>query len=57
MPVDTRTVEMDITDEPAVTTFLSHVLEFALGGERQAWESARSTPLEPRLTVVRPWVG
>ncbi len=55
MPLDGRDVELDLADDIAVTTFLSHNLEFTLGGPRTSWEPARSTPLSRRLAVVRPW--
>ncbi|MET0191101.1 MAG: hypothetical protein ABW212_19030 [Pseudonocardia sediminis] len=55
LPVDGRDVELDIRDGVAVTTFLNHLLEFTLGGPRDAWEPARTTPIGPRLSVVRPW--
>jgi hypothetical protein len=55
LPVDTRDVDLDVGDDQAVTTYLSHLLEFTLGGDRAAWEAARSTPLSPGLAVVRPW--
>lgn len=55
MPLDGRDVTLDLTDERAVTTFLAHHLEFTLGGPRESWEAARSTPFSRRLTVVRPW--
>lgn len=55
LPLDGRDVELDVTDDAAVTTFLSHLVEFTLGGPRAAWEAARTTPMSPRLTVVRPW--
>jgi hypothetical protein len=55
MPLDARDVELDLTDDIALTTFVSHHLEFTLGGPRQSWEAARTTPLGPRFAVVRPW--
>lgn len=55
LPVDVRGVELDVADDRAVTTFLTHLLEFTLGGERRTWEAARSTPLGSRFTVVRPF--
>jgi hypothetical protein len=55
MPLDGRDVELDLRDNIAVTTFFSRFLEFTLGGPRESWEAARSTPLSPRLAVVRPW--
>jgi hypothetical protein len=55
MPLDCRDVDLDVRDEFAVTNFLTRFLEFTLGGRRESWEPARSTPLGPRLAVVRPW--
>jgi hypothetical protein len=55
MPLDCRDVDLDVRDEFAVTNFLTRLLEFTLGGPRESWEPARSTPLGPRLAVVRPW--
>jgi hypothetical protein len=55
MPLDCRDVDLDVDDEFAVTNFLTRFLEFTLGGPRESWEPARSTPLGPRLAVVRPW--
>ena len=57
LPVDGRDVDLDVTDDVAVTTFLGHLLEFTLGGPRAEWEAARTTPLSPHLTVVRPWTS
>jgi hypothetical protein len=54
MPLDCRDVDLDVRDE-FVTNFLTRFLEFTLGGPRESWEPARSTPLGPRLAVVRPW--
>ncbi|MGI9003347.1 MAG: hypothetical protein ACR2GH_17100 [Pseudonocardia sp.] len=36
MPLDGRDVELDLSDDIAVTTFLSHNPEFTLGGSRKA---------------------
>lgn len=55
MPLDCRNVELDVRDEFAVTNFITRFLEFTLGGPRESWEPARSTPLGPRFAVVRPW--
>jgi hypothetical protein len=55
MPLDCRNVDLDVSDEFTVTTFLTRFLEFTLGGPRESWEPARSTPLGPRLAIVRPW--
>lgn len=57
LPLDGRDVELDVTDDAAVTTFLSHLVEFTLGGPRASWEAARTTPMSPRLAVVRPWAS
>ena len=35
IPLDTRGIELDMSDNIAVTTFLSHHLEFTLGEPRQ----------------------
>lgn len=55
MPLDGRDVTLDLADDIGVTTFLSHHLEFTLGGPRESWEAARSTPLSRRMVAVRPW--
>ena len=55
MPLDCRDVDLDVREEFAVTNFLTRFLEFTLGGPRESWEPARSTPLGARLAVVRPW--
>ena len=55
LPLDGRDVELDLADERGVATFLSHHLEFTLGGPRESWEAARSRPVSRRLAVVRPW--
>jgi hypothetical protein len=55
MPLDTRDIDLDMTDNIAVSTFLSHHLEFTLGGPRESWERARTTPFGPRFTIVRPY--
>lgn len=55
MPLDTRDTELDMADNIAVSTFLSHHIEFTLGGPRESWERARTTPLGPRFAVVRPY--
>jgi hypothetical protein len=55
MPFDARDVEVDMTDNIGVTTFLSHHLEFTLGGPRESWGRARATPFGPRFSVVRPY--
>lgn len=55
MPLDTRDIELDLADNIAVSMFLLHHLEFTLGGPRESWERARTTPLGPRFAVVRPY--
>lgn len=55
MPLDTRDIDLDMSDNIAVSTFLSHHLEFTLGGPRESWERARTTPFGPRFSVVRPY--
>jgi hypothetical protein len=55
MPLDTRDIDLDMADNIAVSTFVSHHIEFTLGGPRESWERARSTPLGPRFAVVRPY--
>jgi hypothetical protein len=57
MPLDGRDVQLDLADDIAVTTFLSHHLEFTLGGPRESWEAARSIPLSPPMAAVRPWTA
>jgi hypothetical protein len=54
LPYDTRGLDLDMGDNIAVTTFLNHLLEFTLGGERRSWEAARTTPLGRRFAIVRP---
>jgi hypothetical protein len=48
MPLDAREVTMDMNDNIAVSMFLLHHIEFTLGGPRESWERARSTPFGPR---------
>lgn len=55
MPLDARDVQLDMRDNIAVTTFISHHIEFTLGGPRESWERARTTPFGPRFAVVRPY--
>lgn len=55
MPLDTRDIDLDMADNIAVSTFVSHHIEFTLGGPRESWERARTTPLGPRFAVVRPY--
>jgi hypothetical protein len=55
LPCDTRDVELDPSDAIATRTFLVRLIEHTLGGARASWEAARSTPIGPRLSVVRPF--
>jgi hypothetical protein len=57
MPLDTRDLELDMSDHISVSTFLSQFVEHTLGGPRESWEAARSTPISRQLTVVRPWTA
>lgn len=54
LPHDTRDLDDEI-DEIALRTFLARLVEDTLGGPRESWEAARSTPISRRLAVVRPW--
>lgn len=56
IPLDTRDLDLDLTDEIATTTFVVQHIEHTLGGPRSAWEPG-TTPLSPRLSVVRPWTA
>lgn len=55
LPYDTRDLDVDLDDEITVRTFLGQLVEDTLGGPRESWEAARSTPISHRLKVVRPW--
>lgn len=55
MPLDTRDADFDVSDESTATTYLSHSIEFAIGGSRESWEAACTTPFSPRFAVVRPY--
>ncbi len=55
LPYDTRDADLDLTDEITVRTSLTRLVEHTLGGPRETWEAARSTPISRRLAVVRPW--
>jgi hypothetical protein len=55
MPLDMRDIDLNIGDNIAVSMFLLRHIEFTLGGTRESWESARTTPLGPRFAVVRPY--
>ena len=52
---DTRDLDVDLGDEITVRTFVTQLVEHTLGGPRESWEAARSTPISRRLAVVRPW--
>lgn len=54
MPLDMRGVPVDMSDPITVDTFLSHHLEWSLGGPRETWKD-RTTPLGPSLVLVRPY--
>ena len=56
MPLETRDIDLDMADNIAVFTFVSHHIEFTLGGPRESWERARTTPLGPRFAVVRSYM-
>jgi hypothetical protein len=53
MPLDTRHIEPDVDDDVAVTAFVDPHLWWTLGGPRESWEVARTTPLAARLPVVQ----
>lgn len=53
--MDQRLPAEHVGDEITVRTFLAQLVEYTLGGPRESWEAARSTPISRRLTVVRPW--
>jgi hypothetical protein len=55
LPYDTRDLDADVEDTITVRTFLTQLVEHTLGGPRESWEAARSTPVSRRLAVVRPW--
>jgi len=57
LPYDTRDADFDLVDDIAVRTFVAQLVEHTLGGSRETWEAARSTPISRRLTVVRPWIA
>ncbi|OZM79652.1 hypothetical protein [Pseudonocardia sp. MH-G8] len=57
MPLDTRDLDMNLSDNIAVTSFLVQHVEHTLAGPRESWEAARSTPISRRLAVVRPWTA
>lgn len=54
LPYDTRDIDFDLDDEITVRTFLTQLVEHTLGGPRESWQAARSTPISRRLAVVRP---
>ena len=55
LPYDTRDADFALDDDITVRTFVTQLVEHTLGGPRESWEAARSTPISRRLTVVRPW--
>jgi hypothetical protein len=57
MPLDTRDLDVNLSDNITVTSFLIQHVEHTLGGPRESWEAARSTPISRRLAVVRPWTA
>lgn len=54
MPLDTRDLALDLSHDISVSTFIIRHVEHTLGGPRESWEAARSTPLSSRFAVVRP---
>lgn len=54
MPLDMRSVPLEMGDPISVDTFLSHHLEWTLGGPRDAW-ARRTVALTPHLVLVRSW--
>jgi hypothetical protein len=57
MPLDTRDLDVNMSDSVTVTSFLIQHIEHTLGGPRESWEAARSTPISRRMAVVRPWTA
>jgi len=55
LPLDTRPLMIDLTDESALITLVSHHIEFTLGGPRESWEPKQAIKISDRLSVVRPW--
>lgn len=55
LPYDTRDADLD--DPITARTLLTRLVEHTLGGLRESWEAARSTPISRRLAVVRPWTA
>jgi hypothetical protein len=58
MPFDARDLDLDLdlTDEIAVSTFLLQHIEHTLGGPRDTWAS-RSTMISTGLSVIVPWTS
>lgn len=57
LPYDMRDADFELDDDITVRTFVTQLVEHTLGGPRESWEAARSTPISRRLTVVRPWIA
>lgn len=57
LPYDTRDADFELDDDITVRNFVTQLVEHTLGGPRESWEAARSTPISRRLTVVRPWMA
>ena len=55
LPLDTRPLAVDLADESALITLISHHIEHSLGGPRESWEPERTFKLSDKLAVVRPW--
>jgi hypothetical protein len=55
LPLDVRDLTIDISDDAALYTWVSHRIEFTLGGPRESWESSRAIEIGEKLSVVRPW--
>lgn len=58
LPYDTRDADdADLDDPITARTLLARLVEHTLGGPRESWEAARTTPISRRLVVVRPWTA
>lgn len=58
LPYDTRHVDdADLDDPITARTLLARLVEHTLGGPRESWEAARTTPISRGLVVVRPWTA
>jgi hypothetical protein len=55
MPLDTRDVQVDLSDDIFVRHFVDQHLHFTLGAAREVWEPERATRISERLSVVRPY--